>query len=62
MGLSSFKIEIETRQIHVGGLGDFDVAFGAVHYVDFMAETFDETGFVGSVHTIGSGFGKSVFQ
>jgi hypothetical protein len=58
MGLSAFEVEVEAGKFHVGGLGDFDVAFGAVDYVDVVAEAFDEAGFIGGVDAIGDGFGE----
>src|SRR5258705_11117571 len=60
--LAAFKVQIEAGQFHVGWFGDFDVAFGAVDDVDIVAETFDETGFVGGVHAVRGGFGESLFQ
>src|ERR1700747_386370 len=60
--LAAFKRRIEAGQFHVGWLGDFDVAFGAVDDVDIVAETFDETGFVGGAPAVPGGFGESLFQ
>src|SRR6266404_9354950 len=62
VGLAALEVEIKTCEFHVGRLGDFDVALRAVHDIDIVAETFDETGFVGSVDSVGSGFGESLFQ
>src|SRR6266478_3657000 len=62
VNLAAFKVQIEAGQFHVGWFGDFDVAFGAVDDVDIVAETFDETGFVGGVHAVRGGFGESLFQ
>jgi hypothetical protein len=59
VGLGAFEVEIETGEFHVGRLGDFDVALGAVNDVDFVAEAFDESSFIGSANLIGGGFGKS---
>ena len=59
-GLGAFEIEIKAGQFHVGRLGDFDVAFCAVDHVHIVAEALDQPSFVGSIHTIGGGFGKLV--
>src|SRR5208282_297743 len=45
--------EIEARELHVSGLGDFDVALGAEDDVNVVADALDETGFVGSADAIG---------
>ena len=34
-------VEIEAGKVHVRGLSDFDVALGAVDYVDIVAEALD---------------------
>jgi len=40
-------MEVEAGEFHIRGLGDFDIAFGTLNDMDFVAEFFDETGFVG---------------
>jgi hypothetical protein len=62
VSLAAFEVQIEAGQLHVGGLGDFDVAFGAVDDVDIVTEAFDEAGFVGGVDAVSCGFGESLFQ
>ncbi len=62
MGSAALEVEIEASEFHVGGLGDFDVAFGAVDDVDVVTEAFDEAGFVGGVDFVGCGPGESFFQ
>ena len=62
VGLGAFEVEIEAGELHVGGLGDLDVAFGAVHDVDFVAEAFDDAGFVGSVDLIGERSSESFLE
>src|SRR6266404_715144 len=62
VSLASFEVQIEAGEFHVGWFGDFDVAFCAVNDVDVVAETFDKTGFVGSVDAVSGGFGECLFQ
>jgi len=47
------ELEIEAGQFHVRGLGDFDIALGAVNHVHVVAEALDEAGFIGGVYTVG---------
>ena len=60
--LSALQTEIEAGQFHIGRLGNFDVALGAVHDVNIVTQPFDEAGFVGSVDAVGGRPGKSLFQ
>ena len=62
VSLSALQTEIEAGQFHIGRLGNFDVALGAVHDVNIVTQPFDEAGFVGSVDAVGGRPGKSLFQ
>jgi hypothetical protein len=62
VSLSALQAEIEAGQFHIGRLGNFDVALGAVHDVNIVTQPFDEAGFVGSVDAVGGRPGKSLFQ
>ncbi len=55
-------VEVETREFHVGGASDFDVAFGAVDDIDIAARALDEGGFVGGGEAVLFGAGEGFFQ
>ena len=55
-------MKIETREVHVGGLGDFDVALRALDDVHFVAEAFHESCFVGGVYAIGFSIGEGLLE
>src|SRR5580704_4019495 len=45
-------MKVEAGEVHVRGLGDFDIALGPVNDVDIVTYALDETRFVGGVYAI----------
>ena len=62
VSLSALQAEIEAGQFHIRGLGNLDVALGAVYDMNIVTQPFDEASFVGSVDAVGGRPSKSLFQ
>src|SRR5208337_515261 len=59
---NSFLFQIELRQLHIGGGGDFQITRRTHYYYYREAGALDQRSFVGAEEAVGQGVGKGFFQ